>query len=185
MATATEIASRALKRLGVVDALHSPSAADSAYAIEALNAMIEAWEAEGLSGDTLPLHSRFEAGIIAMLAERLAEDYGISPGPILLRDAERGRQQIEAAFFVVPESRFESSLLYAGANITYSTTTSDPISYDAWLPSTAYTLRMMAINGNNVYECTTAGTSASSGGPTGTDDDITDGTAHWCWRRVA
>jgi TP901-1 family phage major tail protein len=34
-------------------------------------------------------------------------------------------------------------------------------------------------NGGNVYKCITAGTSASSGGPSGTSADITDGTAHW------
>lgn len=33
-----------------------------------------------------------------------------------------------------------------------------------------------------VYRCITAGTTASSGGPTGTGADITDGTVHWAWR---
>ena len=59
MATATQISTRALRRLGVFDALESPSAMDVAAATEALTAMIASWEAEGLSGDVLPIDSRF------------------------------------------------------------------------------------------------------------------------------
>jgi hypothetical protein len=54
----------------------------------------------------------------------------------------------------------------------------DPVT--AWATSTAYTVGQRRFNDTqNVYECITAGTSASSGGPTGTTADITDGTAHW------
>lgn len=53
----------------------------------------------------------------------------------------------------------------------------------AWAPSTAYVAtagaRSVVTNGGRAYICITAGTSASSGGPTGTGTDITDGTAHW------
>ena len=49
----------------------------------------------------------------------------------------------------------------------------------AWTISTAYLLNQQANNGGNVYRCTTAGTSAGSGGPTGTGTGITDGTAVW------
>ena len=49
----------------------------------------------------------------------------------------------------------------------------------AWVGTTAYTVGALRANGGNVYLCITAGTSAASGGPTGTGTDITDGTAHW------
>lgn len=51
----------------------------------------------------------------------------------------------------------------------------------AWAATTAYTLNQYVTNGGNTYRCTTAGTSAGSGGPTGTSltADLTDGTAHW------
>ncbi len=39
----------------------------------------------------------------------------------------------------------------------------------------------MTNDGGRAYICTTAGTSAGSGGPTGEGNDITDGTVHWCW----
>lgn len=49
----------------------------------------------------------------------------------------------------------------------------------AWAASTAYALNQQTNNGGNVYRVTTAGTSASSGGPTGTGNGITDGTVVW------
>lgn len=50
-----------------------------------------------------------------------------------------------------------------------------------WAASTAYLLNQHVINDSSkVYKCTTAGTSAGSGGPTGTSGSgITDGTAVW------
>lgn len=51
----------------------------------------------------------------------------------------------------------------------------------AWASSTAYTLGTQRANGGNVYQVTTAGTSASSGGPSGTGSGITDGTVVWSY----
>lgn len=52
-----------------------------------------------------------------------------------------------------------------------------------WQASTAYTVNQTVMNSGNVYYCFQAGTSASSGGPTGTGGGITDGTAHWNYSR--
>lgn len=53
----------------------------------------------------------------------------------------------------------------------------------AWAALTAYSAtagaRDVVTNDERSYICITAGTSAASGGPTGTSTDITDGTAHW------
>jgi len=49
----------------------------------------------------------------------------------------------------------------------------------AWVNSTAYTVGVRVTNSGNVYQCITAGTSAGSGGPTGTSLDIIDNTVHW------
>ncbi len=49
----------------------------------------------------------------------------------------------------------------------------------AWVASTAVTAGVYRTNGVNVYKCVTAGTTAASGGPTGTGTAITDGTAVW------
>jgi hypothetical protein len=49
-----------------------------------------------------------------------------------------------------------------------------------WQASTAYALGQHIINDSGkVYLCVTAGTSAGSGGPTGTSSGITDGSVSW------
>lgn len=50
----------------------------------------------------------------------------------------------------------------------------------AWVGSTAYSANALVLSDTNkIYVCVTAGTSASSGGPTGIGSAITDGTAVW------
>jgi uncharacterized phage protein gp47/JayE len=50
---------------------------------------------------------------------------------------------------------------------------------DAWGATTAYALEDRVTNSGNVYECTLAGTSAGSGGPTTEEETITDGSVEW------
>lgn len=50
-----------------------------------------------------------------------------------------------------------------------------------WTASTAYAVGDTVLNGGNTYRCTAAGTSASTGGPTGTTASITDGSVTWTY----
>lgn len=50
-----------------------------------------------------------------------------------------------------------------------------PAGYVQWEPSTSYEVGDICYNGENAYDCVTAGTSASVGGPVGTDTGIVDG----------
>lgn len=50
-----------------------------------------------------------------------------------------------------------------------------------WAASTPYVLNQQVALGGNVYKVTTAGTSAASGGPTGTGSGISDGTVTWAY----
>ncbi len=54
----------------------------------------------------------------------------------------------------------------------------------AWTGSTAYSVDDYVTNGGIIYRCTTAGTSAASGGPTGYGATITDGTAVWTFSGI-
>jgi len=57
---------------------------------------------------------------------------------------------------------------------------SPPSPPGTWQPSHAYSVGDKVINdGTRIYQCVTAGTSAASGGPTGTGVGITDGTCVW------
>lgn len=49
----------------------------------------------------------------------------------------------------------------------------------AWAALTGYSVGDRRTNSGKAYVCTTAGTSAASGGPSTTASDITDGTVHW------
>lgn len=60
-----------------------------------------------------------------------------------------------------------------------STALTGTASGTAWASSTAYSLDAVRVNGGKAYVVTTAGTSAESGGPTGTGSSITDGTVVW------
>jgi hypothetical protein len=51
-----------------------------------------------------------------------------------------------------------------------------------WAPTTAYLVGDKVVNGPNTYNATVGGTSAGSGGPTGTGTGITDGTVTWNFR---
>lgn len=53
-----------------------------------------------------------------------------------------------------------------------------------WQASFAVVVGEYMSNGGNLYRCTTSGTTASSGGPTGTGGAITDGTAVWAYQQA-
>lgn len=54
-----------------------------------------------------------------------------------------------------------------------------------WLPVSSYVVGQYSQNRGNYYVCRTLGTSAASVGPTGTLDDIVDGTVHWAYVSLA
>lgn len=54
----------------------------------------------------------------------------------------------------------------------------------AWQASHAYSIDDIVRNGSGVYKCTAAGTSASSGGPSGTNSGIIDGTVSWDYQNA-
>lgn len=70
----------------------------------------------------------------------------------------------------------------AGGKIGWTALASG-VSAAAWAPTTVYAVGAYVSNGGNGYVCTTAGTSAGAGGPTGTSLTIpvTDGTAAWLY----
>lgn len=73
------------------------------------------------------------------------------------------------------------TITFARALSSASAAVNDFGASSAWLANTVVVLNQMASNGGNLYICTTAGTTAASGGPTGTGSGITDGTAVWAY----
>lgn len=54
----------------------------------------------------------------------------------------------------------------------------------AWQGSAVYAIGAQVHNGGNLYRCTAGGTSAASGGPTGTGASIVDGGVTWQFVQV-
>lgn len=183
MATATEISTKALRRAGIVNAAETPAAHDIAFCNDMLSSMIAAWDCNGLTGEVLPLASRFEEGVIAILAVKAAESFGVSVGPVLQRDADRGERQLLAHFVAIPNLRIDNALLSLPSN-DYCRAIPVIDRVPEWDTSTAYGLGDRVFNGSYIYLCTTAGTSAASGGPASTSASISDGTVTWQFERV-
>jgi hypothetical protein len=83
-----------------------------------------------------------------------------------------------AAATVPSGSIFRQSDTGTRAVTTAAGTTANP---GAWANGTAYSVEDLRTNSGNVYICTTAGTSAGAGGPTGTGDGIADNTCVWSY----
>lgn len=84
---------------------------DSANRITLSQAATVSNDAASLTFTAIPFGAEHEAGVIALLAARLAEDYGKTPGPVLLRDAERGEERLRAAFIPVLPATFDTALV--------------------------------------------------------------------------
>lgn len=65
----------------------------------------------------------YEAGLVAMLAVRMAEDFGAAVGPVLARDAKLGWEALAAAFAIIPTPtdtyRFEGGLTDTAGALAY------------------------------------------------------------------
>jgi len=60
----------------------------------------------------LPLAAKFEAAVTALLAVRIAPDFGMEPGPTLLRAAKDGWNMLQAAFIQAPDAKFDTTLTH-------------------------------------------------------------------------
>lgn len=177
MATATEIATKALKRIRVTGAGETPSAADVADATDALDEMIAGWAAEGLTGDTLPLQDRHQEGVVALLAVRLAEDYGKQVGPILARAAEDGWTRLQAEFIQPGKVTFDWALIRTPSRFALPSVPFAGVR--PWTPDTVFALGYQVANEGNIYVCIVAGTSGTGAGPSGTGMNQADGSCVW------
>jgi hypothetical protein len=177
MSSSAQIVTRALKRLGLVEPGETPAAADAEDGLAALNAMLAGWAADGINvSPDVPLPAKHEEGVTALLAVRLSEDYGRSPGPILLRDANAGMRRLEADYVSAPLASFDLALVGSPSKV-YPIT---ELTLDDWAASTAYEIedRVLA-DDRHIYECIIAGTSGASSEPHGTGQQINDGTVTW------
>lgn len=116
MATARDIVTRALRRIGYLDAGNAAKSDDAASALATLNGMMHAWAGRGLTythttltiNATFPLLDKHHEGVIAMLAVRLTDDFAPEAlTPTLMTAAKDGWSTLCGQYFVVPKSSFD------------------------------------------------------------------------------
>lgn len=116
--TGLDIVTGALKRLRVIASNETPSAEDAKDGLAALNDMMFAlkvdnvnthWTELTLAGE-FPLDPEHVQGVKAMLAVRVAEDFGKPVGPKLAEDAENGEQLLRADYGYVRPLKADTML---------------------------------------------------------------------------
>lgn len=119
--TVSDLATRVLKHLFVIEGGETAEAEDAASVVLAFNAMVDGWFASGLTpvddetlaaasqtalvegtaytlASTFPIKERHFEGVAAMLAVVLQDDFAVDLKPSTQTMAMEGRQRINAAF---------------------------------------------------------------------------------------
>lgn len=104
MATGRTIIDRAARMIGVKAQGQAMSAEDDAAFLEALNAMLTRWEADGLAmgfstlasaSSTLPVPAEVDEAVAANLAVTMAPEFGRSVTPEVMVMATMGMRALE------------------------------------------------------------------------------------------
>lgn len=92
MTTVAKLVARSLRLIQVIDAVQPVKPQDMASAIDALNAMVRRWEADGLAlgwspvaspSDDVPIPDEAEEAVAYNLAIRLAPEFGVEPSLVV------------------------------------------------------------------------------------------------------
>lgn len=114
MATATDIVTAALRKIGVASRDESPEGHDLAEGLRTLNQMMHGWKLSGVDlehtdldgGDTFPLAAEYEEGAIYCLAARLSPDYMVPQG----FDADDWFRRIQAAYMQIEAAELDLAI---------------------------------------------------------------------------
>lgn len=113
MATASEIVTRAFRRLNIIRSNATPSASQAQYGLDAFNEILDSWAGSGVDvTDDLPIAAKYERGVVALLAQRLAPDYGLQLPPQIEFEARDGWRTLQAGYISAPEADFDDTLQY-------------------------------------------------------------------------
>jgi len=103
MATVAKVVGRALRLIQVIDARQPVKASDMETAIEAMNAMIRRWEADGISlgwtpndnpSDEVVVPDEAVQAVAANLAVVLAPEYGVAVSAVVAQMASAGMNDL-------------------------------------------------------------------------------------------
>lgn len=118
-ATAQQVIIRALQRLNVIAAEESVSTTDMVDSLQLMNDMMMSFPARGIQyvhtdlaqSDTVNVPDFQVRNVILMLADELADNFGVVISPDLRNDIMRAEQQLQAYYYVVPPAKIGRGLL--------------------------------------------------------------------------
>jgi hypothetical protein len=122
--TARKLITRAMVKINIVARGEAPTAAEAEDGLDALNELLHAWETDGIHiGHTdLTLDSDIDLpdshirGVRLLLALELASEHEKTVDPVTLAQADRAKRQLINEYLVVPNARFDQSLMDFEAN---------------------------------------------------------------------
>jgi hypothetical protein len=133
MTTATQLISRSLRLLSVLDPNTPASSVDIETGITALNSMLSRWEANGLAvgwasvtlgTDTVPLPAEAEEAVVYQLALRLRPEYGAALDPDVIGRAREALAELRRDRLVFAPLKGVSDLPSGGH---WNITTDEPV----------------------------------------------------------
>lgn len=119
-----DIVAGALKRLRVINPRSTPDGVAGSDGLMALNEMMHSWKGNGVdtdhdtleAADDFPLDDEHIQGVAALLAARIASDYGLDIDAGIARDAEQGWSALQAEFVEsAPAAVFDTALTRIGS----------------------------------------------------------------------
>lgn len=114
MASMAEIATHALRKIGVIAADTDPTAFELNDAVDALNRMLHEWSLRGVNtthttldgNSAFPLAAAYEDGTIYMLAARISPNFAMPVG----FDADDFFRSIQAAYMTIEKVSFDTAV---------------------------------------------------------------------------
>ena len=118
-ATASQVIERALRRINVLAAEEAVSANDMVDCLQLMNDMMFNFPARGIQyvhiqlaqTDTVNVPDMLVRALVHVLADELADDFGMPITPDLRADIEESKHQLQAYYFIPTPAKINRGLL--------------------------------------------------------------------------
>ena len=122
--TARELITRSMVKINIIARGEAPTAIEAVDGLAALNEMLHAWETDGIHightdlslDSTIDLPDSHIRGARLLLAVELASEHEKQIDPVTLAMADRAKRQLINEYLVIPDARFDQTLMDFTAN---------------------------------------------------------------------
>lgn len=119
MTTYRDVIEQAMQELGVLHASESPSGDETADALTRMNQMLTSWLYDGIDlefesvtdvDSEVPYPDDHISAFSSNLAVRLAPIFGITPGPVIVAMAQKGKQHMQSRYMVIEPAEIDPAI---------------------------------------------------------------------------